>query len=269
MLRVANRNSSPARHNVDLVSALRTIFGFPQCTGLRINGESQHGPVSDGVDLRSVSRLADERIVFGMLPSSFRRRIFPTSEFGSSGSFSFRRWDDAKNSLPSSANTSREPSPPCNGSHASARKMSFTSLSSCRSKRPRASAVVAQYPLLPVWPRCLLHIGEIDEVVLCEIRVQSNIEELVDGKPRNSSNRLWIEPAIVDQPQLARSFSNEDVAIGEERNAPGMGEILGQHRNTDMRAAFRSVIGPWTDTQCVGSRRGRLCPRTIQRQCRE
>src|ERR1700733_13353663 len=50
--------------DVHFVAALRAIFVFPEGSGRGMECETHHGAVSDGVDLRTVSRLADEGIVF-------------------------------------------------------------------------------------------------------------------------------------------------------------------------------------------------------------
>ena len=110
-------------------------------------------------------------------------------------------------------------------------------------------------------------VGEVDQFVLGEARVEHDIHQPAEPKRlrlRHAGDRLRVEHAVADDPKLAGAqLGDEHAAIREEREAPGLGELLGHDHDADL-----VLLGGVEHERAVAERRahdpdrsGRLAPR--------
>jgi hypothetical protein len=102
--------------------------------------------------------------------------------------------------------------------------------------------------------RALLHVRQVDESIGRKIGVQRDVKQFVDLQTLDAGNRIGREHAAAHDAEAALDFGDQHVAVGQERQAPGMREGLGDDRDADAGVAFRRVVGPGsvTDTGRTG-----------------
>ena len=66
-------------------------------------------------------------------------------------------------------------------------------------------------------------IGQINDAVLREVRVKNDVEQpglTARVHFRNAHDRLWLQLAVLDQPQAARPLRHQDSAVRQKRKRP-------------------------------------------------
>jgi len=74
-----------------------------------------------------------------------------------------------------------------------------------------------------------LVIGEVDQLVLAELRVQGEVHETGEALRvhlRHAGHWIRIEDAVANHAQPPRPLANQDAAIGKKRHAPRLHEPL-------------------------------------------
>jgi hypothetical protein len=101
-----------------------------------------------------------------------------------------------------------------------------------------------------------LRIGEIDQPVLREARVERHVKHAAETGCEHlgeRANRRWIKHTVSDHAQSPGPFGHEHAAVGHERDSPGMIEALGQHRYVVAASPHAKVPGAIAER--VGRRR--------------
>ena len=93
-----------------------------------------------------------------------------------------------------------------------------------------------------------LVVGEIDEVILGEARVEHDVHQ--PRQPlrlhhRHAADRRRVEHAVLQQAQPARPLGDEHAAVGKPGEAPRVGEAAGDDRHLDL-VLLRRVEHPRT-----------------------
>src|ERR1019366_9038058 len=71
----------------------------------------------------------------------------------------------------------------------------------------------------------VFRVSEVHDLVLCELRMRQDLHESGESDRmdfRDSGNRFGTQDAVVDKTQFADALRHENVAIGQERQAPGV-----------------------------------------------
>jgi hypothetical protein len=111
-----------------------------------------------------------------------------------------------------------------------------------------------------------LRVGEVNQAVLNEARMQRDIEKAAQASGqhrRKRSDRCGVEHAVSNHAEPAGSLGDEHPAIGKKSNSPRMIQIL--RVQGDVNAAASGSQIPWTCTERVHRRRTSSTPsRTLR-----
>ena len=185
---------------VELVAALRAVFGRPEGAGVGMDCEPLQVAVAVGVDLRLVSRLPDKRIVRRHGAVVFEPQDLAAVDVRVLRADAIVALADAHVEHAVLAERELRPEMDAAGVPVVGDEQVLHSTSALPSNRPRASAVVPSW-LLP------LRVGQVHELVLRELRVDGHFEQpaLADREHfRSAGDRLRVERAAADDAQLAR-----------------------------------------------------------------
>ncbi len=97
---------------------------------------------------------------------------------------------------------------------------------------------------------CGLSVSEIDQPVLAELRMESNIHQASEASGSDwgqTADRRGIENAIANDAQTSRALGDQHSAIRKKRHTPGMIEALCHHR--DVNAVHTRTQVPRTVAQ--------------------
>ena len=91
-----------------------------------------------------------------------------------------------------------------------------------------------------------LRVGEVDQPVLGELRVQGHVQHAAEAGRQHGgqrADRRGIEDAIPDRAQSARTLGDQDGAVRHKRDAPGMVEAFRHHRHMEAGRAHAEIPG--------------------------
>src|SRR4026208_2223295 len=93
-----------------------------------------------------------------------------------------------------------------------------------------------------------LRVGQIDEAILRERRMQRDVEQTAKHTREDfgdAGNRCWIEHAVADDAQTALALGGEHRSIGKKREAPRMRESSRHWHDANWRLATEERLRQW------------------------
>jgi hypothetical protein len=125
-------------------------------------------------------------------------------------------------------------------------------------RRDRAQAAIAQLGARHGGARrpALAEIGQVEHRFCAKLRMQADVEQSalaagIDLGHAGSGVRL--EPAVGEDPEPARPLGDQDPAVGQEGDGPGLFQVAAQgHQPVDWPCAAQDFLGARD-----GGRRGR------------
>ena len=116
--------------------------------------------------------------------------------------------------------------------------------------------------------RARLRVGQVDQAVLDELRMQRDIEQAAESRCqhlRHRPDRRRVQHAVLDLAQPPRALGDEHAPIGKERDAPRAIDALGDEGDFHATAAAGGEL-PRSRAECVNRRRSASAPLTLRRR---
>ena len=229
----------PARpDDVELVAAQRTVLHFPELAGLGMDDQAQRIAEAQGVDLRSIGRVADEGIVFGRGPVVIQAQDLAGVTAGFLGLL--RRADAiaATVLLVAQRHADRHEDPAVGGEdqsgHAEAADPGVRyedvldvgqGVGAVEAAAPqhRRSREPLRHPRVrrPLLARLGLQVREVDQAVFGELRMHRHVPQAQPAAVDvvhlgHAADRFGIQHPVADDAQAARALGDQDVAVRQE-----------------------------------------------------